>query len=332
MAKKNKRQTLTTFIGGVIDKLSYGKIALCILAVLLLCAAYFWLLSPYGHGTTYKNLTWYSAIYFSVITFSSLGYGDIAPIGFGKAVASFEVLSGLMTVAVFVGKIASERQSAMLRLIYTSEHQRRIVEFEKEIDNLEALVETALNEHNHEELYTLGRSIYRFIASINNYLHFQATQGDLASSGNHSTLRRLYQSMSQLQTTIYDAIRTYGIQPRAKNRFEQIINRINGIATTMIGFHNQNEIISALLTEMQKTTTNLQKWNEDLANGQAVFNYRNEVTQFLLNKVKEKIPTPLTHHFHKQIALELGVQNKLVVKCIDILVRDLLRRHFCSYF
>jgi hypothetical protein len=322
MAKKNKRQTLTTFIGGVIDKLSYGKIALCILAVLLLCAAYFWLLSPYGHGTTYKNLTWYSAIYFSVITFSSLGYGDIAPIGFGKAVASFEVLSGLMTVAVFVGKIASERQSAMLRLIYTSEHQRRIVEFEKEIDNLEALVETALNEHNHEELYTLGRSIYRFIASINNYLHFQATQGDLASSGNHSTLRRLYQSMSQLQTTIYDAIRTYGIQPRAKNRFEQIINRINGIATTMIGFHNQNEIISALLTEMQKTTTNLQKWNEDLANGQAVFNYRNEVTQFLLNKVKEKIPTPLTHHFHKQIALELGVQNKLVVKCIDILVRE----------
>ncbi len=322
MAKKNKKQTLTTFIGGVIDKLSYGKIALCILGVLLLCAAYFWLLSPHGHGTTYKNLTWYSAIYFSVITFSSLGYGDIAPIGFGKVIASFEVLSGLILVAGFVGKIASERQAALLRLVYTSEHQRRIVELEKEIDDLDAQLETALNEHNHEELYSLSRSIYRFVASINNYLHFQSNHGDLASFGNNSALRRLYQSLSQIQQTIYDAIRTYGTQPRTISKLEQIMTRINGISTTMLTFHNNDEKINSLLNDIQQTNTNFEKWKEELLKGTAVYKFRNEITEYLLLRVMEKIPKPLTEHFHKQIASDLGIQNKLAERCIDVLVKE----------
>lgn len=322
MAKKSKKQTLTTLIGGIIDKLSYGKIAIYIVCVLLFCATYFWLLNPYEHGTNKSDLGWLDSMYFCVITFSSLGYGDIAPIGFGKAIASFQVLSGLVLVAVFVGKIASERQSAMLRLIYTSENQRRLVEFEKEIDDLEERVETALNEHNHEELYILSRSIYRFVASINNYLHFQANQGDLASFGNSSSLRRLYQSLAQIQQTIYDAIRTYGTQPRTKNKFEQVVNRVNSIATTMIVFHRQDSKINSVLKEIQQTNTNLQKWNEELQRGLAKYKYRNEVTEFLLIQVKNRIPIPLTTHFHKQIALELGIQNKLVEKCIDILVAE----------
>ncbi|MES2691540.1 MAG: potassium channel family protein [Bacteroidota bacterium] len=320
--KKVKKQTLTTFIGGVIDKLSYEKIAFCIVCVLLLCSTYFWLLSPYEHGTNKPDLGWFDSLYFCVVTFSSLGYGDILPVGFGKVVASFEVLSGLFLVAVFVGKIASERQYAMLRLVYTSEHQRRLVEFEKEIDDLEERVETALNEHNHEELYALCRSIYRFIASINNYLLFQANQGDLASFGNNSTLRRLYQSLAQIQQTIYDAIRTYGTQPKTKTKFEQIVTRINSIATTMIVFHNQDTKINALLNEIQQTITNLEKWNESITMGTAEFKFRNDVTEFLLLRVKEKIPNPLTRHFHKQIASDLGIQNKLAEKCINILVKD----------
>ena len=322
MAKKIRKQTLTTSIGGVIDKISYSKIAFCIVSILLFCATYFWLLSPYGQGTNIKDLNWFNALYFCIITFSSLGYGDILPVGFGKVVASFEVLSGLVLIAVFVGKIASERQYAMLRLVYTSEHQRRLVEFEREIDNLDSRVEKALNEHNHHDLYSLSRSIYRYIASINNYLHFQANQGDLASFGNTSSLRRLYQSLAQVQQTIYDAIRTYGTEQATITKLEQIVSRISSIADTMITFHTQDEKINSLLNEVQQTKINLEKWNEAVANGIAEFKYRNEITEFLLLRVLEKIPTPLTHHFHKQIASELGIQNKLAQKCIDLLVKE----------
>lgn len=324
MAKKNKKQNLTTFIGGVIDKLSYGKIALCILVVLLLCAAYFWILSPYGHGTTYKNLTWYSAIYFSVITFSSLGYGDIAPIGFGKAVASFEVLSGLMTVAIFVGKIASERQSVMLRLVYTSTHQRRLVELEQEVCRLNEELDVALNEHNHEKIYFLSQSIYRFIASTGKYLNFQSSEGDLASFGNNSAFRRLYQSILTLQLTIYEAIRTYGIKEKAKRNFEQISARINGIILSMKKSHNHNDIkIDSLLNEILQLKINIDNWNAELKNGRASYKFRNEITDYILEKVKERIPKDKwVKDTHKRIAEELGISNKLAEKCIDKIFKE----------
>ncbi|WP_158267601.1 potassium channel family protein [Adhaeribacter arboris] len=323
MIKKKNNQTLTTFIGGAIDKTSYVAIGACIFGVILFCSLYFWLINPYGHGTNTTNLRWFDSLYFCVITFSSLGYGDIAPIGFGKFMASFQVLSGLILIAVFVGKIASERQSAMLRLIYTSEHQRRIVDFEKELYLIDEQIDKALDEHNHDKLYSLSRSTYRFLASIHNYLHFQANQGGLASYGNTSSLKRLYQSVAQIQQTLYEAIRTYGIQQRTKLKFEQTIIRINSIAKAMSSFHSQDEKIKPLLLEIQQLATYLDKWKEQHSKGNVKLKYRSVVTDYLLFKVKDSLPPqPWPKHIHKKIATELEIQNLLAQKCIDRLIKD----------
>ncbi len=318
-----KKHRLTTLIGGIIDRMSYGQIAFYITSILLFSATYFWILNPYGHGTNIKNLSWFDSLYYCVITFSSLGYGDILPVGFGKLIACLEVLSGLILTAIFVGKIASERQSAMLRLVYTSEHQRRLVEFEKEIYVLNNEFDNALSEHNHEKLYDLSKSTYRFVASINNYLRFQANQGGLASFGNTSSLRRLYKSISQLQITIYDVIRTYGVQDKTRTKLEQIIFRINSIALIMKDFHLSDPKINALLFEIKKLKENLDGWNQKLKNGNPEYKFRTEITDFLTEKVLEKMPQkPWPKHIQKIIATELGIQNKLAQKCIDKLIED----------
>ena len=318
-----KKQTLTTFLGKVIDKLSYGKIATLIISVLIFCATYFWIFNPYGHGTDEAALNWLDALYYSVITFSSLGYGDIAPLGFGKFIASIEVLSGLILIAIFIGKIASERQSTTLRLIYTSEHQRRLVELEKEMEELEYLLDIALTEHNHEKLYTLSRSIYRFIASMHNYLYFQSNHGALANVGNSSAFRRLYKSLIKLQIRIYETIRTFGIQQRTKSKFEQVITRINLLANSMITFHDDDIKIYSMLNELKQTKTYLEKWNEQLLNGQPKYKYRNELSDYLLNKVKGKLQiNPWPRNVHKIIATELEIQNLLAQKCINKLIND----------
>ncbi len=43
-----------------------------------------------------------NSIYFSVVTFTTLGYGDISPHGFARFIAAFEAFMGSFTMALFV--------------------------------------------------------------------------------------------------------------------------------------------------------------------------------------------------------------------------------------
>lgn len=43
-----------------------------------------------------------NALYFSVVTFTTLGYGDITPYGFSRIAVAFEAFSGSFTMALFV--------------------------------------------------------------------------------------------------------------------------------------------------------------------------------------------------------------------------------------
>ncbi|WP_129468924.1 MULTISPECIES: potassium channel family protein [Mesorhizobium] len=70
------------------------------------------------------------------VTFTSLGYGDYVPEGLGRFFAIFDVVSGLALTALLIGKFASERQSAILVLLHTSDCQQRISGFAQELEQL----------------------------------------------------------------------------------------------------------------------------------------------------------------------------------------------------
>lgn len=53
-------------------------------------------------------------LYFSVITVTTLGYGDITPIGFARIIASIEVIFGLIYVGYAISQVVSFRQEALI--------------------------------------------------------------------------------------------------------------------------------------------------------------------------------------------------------------------------
>jgi hypothetical protein len=54
---------------------------------------------------------WFDYFYFSLVTFTSLGYGDIHPLGIaGKAVACAEIVSGLVMFGLLLTFIGNRFQ------------------------------------------------------------------------------------------------------------------------------------------------------------------------------------------------------------------------------
>jgi hypothetical protein len=58
-------------------------------------------------------------LYFSVITISTVGYGDITPLGWSRAFASFEAVFGLTFVGYAISQIVSLRQEALVEYLAT---------------------------------------------------------------------------------------------------------------------------------------------------------------------------------------------------------------------
>lgn len=130
---------LTTGLGRFVDKISYFVVIIFSFMVLIFSSAYFYFASR-ENGIELKSVSdvpeLIDAIYFSIVTFTSLGYGDVTPQGYGKLVAGAVVLCGLISVALLIGKVASERQFSISLLLYTSDCQRRLAGFCDDLDKI----------------------------------------------------------------------------------------------------------------------------------------------------------------------------------------------------
>ena len=87
----------------------------------------FFLLSAHGDGSHGVRLLmeaegpWArfgNAVYFSIITATTLGYGDLTPVGFSKVLAAGEAMLGFFLLAVFISKLVSQKQETALYNIH----------------------------------------------------------------------------------------------------------------------------------------------------------------------------------------------------------------------
>lgn len=70
------------------------------------------------HIIQFDFMGFLNSLYFSAVTATSLGFGDIAPRGVNKLLAAFESVFGLIIYGLLISKIVSVKQQAILEEVY----------------------------------------------------------------------------------------------------------------------------------------------------------------------------------------------------------------------
>ncbi|OGJ63203.1 hypothetical protein A3D12_03600 [Candidatus Peribacteria bacterium RIFCSPHIGHO2_02_FULL_55_24] len=121
MPKQN--HTLLHLLIERVNALSYETLAFLWIGVILgSTGLYFIVGSSPVHGlTTIANLTphaqFWNSLYFSIITATTVGYGDITPLGFSRVVAATESVTAFAIFAILVAKLVSNRQETRMERI-----------------------------------------------------------------------------------------------------------------------------------------------------------------------------------------------------------------------
>ncbi|MGM5482614.1 MAG: potassium channel family protein [Nanobdellota archaeon] len=159
---KIKHRNFKTFI----DSLEFKNLLIVWLIIIACFAIYFNLASTQNNFLYYDSLDkkvqgFPDSLYFSFITASTLGYGDIVPIGLFKMVAVIEILLGLLMIAMVTSKIISIKQDVILSEIYDisfkegiSRLRSSLFRFKHNIESItKKIKEDTIKKHDLDQLY-----------------------------------------------------------------------------------------------------------------------------------------------------------------------------------
>lgn len=182
MTKEGKRLKLRG-ISTLLDKLSFPNILLIWAGILLLFGlAYYFLAgstSQLIYSSTKTAVTSLSdSIYFSFITATSTGFGDITPVGSFKIIAIFEVFFGLVLLAIVTSKLVSIKQDVIMNEIYEISFNEKInrirsslLVFRQNISRIISNIESnSIRKREISDLYTYLSSLEDNLNEVANLL------------------------------------------------------------------------------------------------------------------------------------------------------------------
>jgi hypothetical protein len=301
-----------------IETLKVSWLLWTLVAVTLVSAILLFALSPSGNGITpttdsSKVISFADSLYFSVVTISSLGYGDYRPVGYGRVVAAAEVIVGLVLIALIVSKLASDRTSTYVRLLYTSDSERRLKEFKLDVQARLESLRTAHKNHDHTSKLAEIRSLGLISINLAKYYEYQVRVGGLgeewARKNSLKIVKSITQSAEELGLVGKAAATSQQENQQIATTFQHMERAVDSIASThaTIDFEASKQ-------QLKRTLASYERY---ISTGKTRPTY-SEVTPYVLEQVKSVLPPkPWPKNVHKTVAQQLRISNTLAHKTIS---------------
>ncbi len=118
----------------LVDRMSLTAYSFIYCAVIIAAGFSYWCLTPgpngiEEHGVPLIGATLWDGLYFSIVTIGTLGYGDMAPLGWSRAIACFELLFGIGFVGIAIARITSRRLGHHVERLFAADAQSRLDDF-----------------------------------------------------------------------------------------------------------------------------------------------------------------------------------------------------------
>jgi len=190
-----------------LDKLHFAWLAVGAISSLLVFAGGFYWAGFHGQGlqptysTTVARVSYGDCLYFSVVTFSSLGYGDLRPVGISRLLSSSEVMIGLAFLGIAIAKLSSARQSYYTARLFSSDAQERLDKFSIGFNDLAIQLQTA---DSKDILPIVENANHRCVALLN-YVKFEVKNGPFLDDVPVRAVRRVLRYLLVLLKRISEA-------------------------------------------------------------------------------------------------------------------------------
>ncbi len=126
-----KEENITKRLLHLIDKLSFLKLLFVWIIITVFFGLIYFFFANNAHyllnTQTNSHITSLTeGIYFSFITSTTTGFGDLTPVGFFRIIAIFEVILGLLMISIVTSKLISMKQNIIIEELYELTFSERI--------------------------------------------------------------------------------------------------------------------------------------------------------------------------------------------------------------
>jgi hypothetical protein len=256
------------------------------------------------------------ALYFSVVTVSSLGYGDYRPVGLGRLLAALEVLGGLVIIALLVAKLASERTSTYTRLLYSSDSERRLKDFAQDIDDRsESLIQAHLD-HNHDQRMKEVKRISLIVVNLTKYYEYQSEVGALGEGWAKKNSKRVVKAASLAAQAIAVVGKARSTTQEERIRIDRCFRHIKSAVSSISKRHPSEDILSI----QQHVDGVINSYNRVRKGQVPPSNNPTEITDYIVAKVRQNLPPhPRPKNYDQFIANKLRLSRRFTRKVAEYL-------------